>query len=331
MKAVIMTKAGSPEVLEYTEIAEPEIMQPTQVKVKIRAAGVNPIDTKVRRMAMFYPDKLPAVLGCDLAGEVVAIGAGVTEFNIGDKVWACHGGLGDEQGCYAEFSVLDQRWLSLMPDISFTTAAAAPLVLITAWGALFDRGRLQAGETVLIHAGAGGVGHVAVQLAKHKGARVITTVSTVEKAEFVKLLGADEVILYSQENVLERVNALTGGQGVNLVLDTVGGDVFVQSIPLIAYFGRIVTLLAIDQVDLSEARVRNLSIAFELMLTPLLRHLDRARDQHVAILKQCVDRINAGELQIYVEQIMPLAKASQAHSKVEQGHGKGKVVLELVE
>lgn len=166
MKAVIMTKAGSPEVLEYTEIAEPEIMQPTQVKVKIRAAGVNPIDTKVRRMAMFYPDKLPAVLGCDLAGEVVAIGAGVTEFNIGDKVWACHGGLGDEQGCYAEFSVLDQRWLSLMPDISFTTAAAAPLVLITAWGALFDRGRLQAGETVLIHAGAGGVGHVAVQLAK---------------------------------------------------------------------------------------------------------------------------------------------------------------------
>lgn len=331
MKAVIMTKAGSPEVLEYTEIAEPEIMQPTQVKVKIRAAGVNPIDTKVRRMAMFYPDKLPAVLGCDLAGEVVAIGAGVTEFNIGDKVWACHGGLGDEQGCYAEFSVLDQRWLSLMPDISFTTAAAAPLVLITAWGALFDRGRLQAGETVLIHAGAGGVGHVAVQLAKHKGARVITTVSTVEKAEFVKLLGADEVILYSQENVLERVNALTGGQGVNLVLDTVGGDVFVQSIPLIAYFGRIVTLLAIDQVDLSEARVRNLSIAFELMLTPLLRHLDRARDQHVAILKQCVDRINAGELQIYVKQIMPLAKASQAHSKVEQGHGKGKVVLELVE
>jgi NADPH2:quinone reductase len=306
-------------------------MQPTQVKVKIRAAGVNPIDTKVRRMAMFYPDKLPAVLGCDLAGEVVAIGAGVTEFNIGDKVWACHGGLGDEQGCYAEFSVLDQRWLSLMPDISFTTAAAAPLVLITAWGALFDRGRLQAGETVLIHAGAGGVGHVAVQLAKHKGARVITTVSTVEKAEFVKLLGADEVILYSQENVLERVNALTGGQGVNLVLDTVGGDVFVQSIPLIAYFGRIVTLLAIDQVDLSEARVRNLSIAFELMLTPLLRHLDRARDQHVAILKQCVDRINAGELQIYVEQIMPLAKASQAHSKVEQGRGKGKVVLELVE
>lgn len=331
MKAVIMTKAGSPEVLEYTEIAEPEIMQPTQVKVKIRAAGVNPIDTKVRRMAMFYPDKLPAVLGCDLAGEVVAIGAGVTEFNIGDKVWACHGGLGDEQGCYAEFSVLDQRWLSLMPDISFTTAAAAPLVLITAWGALFDRGRLQAGETVLIHAGAGGVGHVAVQLAKHKGARVITTVSTVEKAEFVKLLGADEVILYSQENVLERVNALTGGQGVNLVLDTVGGDVFVQSIPLIAYFGRIVTLLAIDQVDLSEARVRNLSIAFELMLTPLLRHLDRERDQHVAILKQCVDRINAGELQIYVKQIMPLAKASQAHSKVEQGHGKGKVVLELVE
>jgi len=218
----------------------------------------------------------------------------------------------------------------LMPNTSFTTAAAAPLVLITAWGALFDRGRLQPGETVLIHAGAGGVGHVAIQLAKNKGTRVITTVSTAEKAELVKSLGADEVILYSQENVLERVNKLTDGRGVDLVLDTVGGDVFAQSIPLTAYFGRIVTLLAVDQVDLSEARVRNLSISFELMLTPLLRHLDRARDQHVAILKQCTDLIDAGELQICVEQIMPLAKASLAHSKVEQGHGKGKVVLKLV-
>jgi len=330
MKAVIMTKAGSPDVLEYTEIAEPEITALTQVKVKIHAAGVNPIDTKVRRMAMFYPDKLPAVLGCDLAGEVVAVGAGVTKFNIGDKVWACNGGLGDDQGCYAEFSVLDQRWLSLMPDTLFTTAAAAPLVLITAWGALFDRGRLQAGETVLIHAGAGGVGHVAIQLAKNKGARVITTVSSTEKAELVKSLGADEVILYKQENVLERINKLTEGQGVDLVLDTVGGNVFAQSIPLTTHFGRIVTLLAVDQVDLSEARVRNLSISFELMLTPMLRHLDKARDQHVVILSQCADLINAGELQVYVEQVMPLAEASQAHSKVEQGHGTGKVVLELV-
>ncbi|MCF7970183.1 MAG: zinc-dependent alcohol dehydrogenase family protein [Methylococcaceae bacterium] len=330
MKAVVMTKAGQPDVLQYTEIEEPEITTDTQVKVKIHAAGVNPIDTKVRRMAMFYPDKLPAVLGCDLAGEVIAIGASVTKFNIGDKVWACHGGLGNEQGCYAEFSVLDQRWLSLMPKTSYTLAAAGPLVLITAWGALFERGSLQAGETVLIHAGAGGVGHVAIQLAKIKGARVIATVSTTEKAEFVKSLGADEIILYSQENVLERVNKLTDGQGVDLVLDTVGGDVFAQSIPLTRYFGRIVTLLAVDQVDLSEARVRNLSISFELMLTPMLRHLDKARDQHVVILKQCADLINAGELQVYVEQIMPLAEASEAHRQVEQGHGKGKRVLELI-
>ncbi|MBE0468829.1 MAG: zinc-dependent alcohol dehydrogenase family protein [Methyloprofundus sp.] len=330
MKAVIMTKAGGPDVLEYTEIAEPEITIATQVKVKIHAAGVNPIDTKVRRMAMFYPDKLPAVLGCDLAGEVVAIGAGVTKFNIGDKVWACHGGLGGAQGCYADYSVLDQRWLSLMPKTLFTTAAAAPLVLITAWGALFDRGRLQAGETVLIHAGAGGVGHVAIQLAKIKGARVITTVSSVDKAELVKLLGADEVILYSHENLLECVNKLTHGQGVDLVLDTVGSDVVAQSIPLTAYFGRIVTLLAIGDIDLSEARVRNLSISFELMLTPMLRCLDKARDQQVVILKQCADLINAGELQVYVAQIMPLAEASRAHSQVEQGHGKGKVVLTLI-
>lgn len=330
MKAVVMTQAGQPDVLQYTEVAEPEITTDTQVKVRIHAAGVNPIDTKVRRMAMFYPDKLPAVLGCDLAGEVIALGAGVKKFTLGDKVWACHGGLGDESGCYAEYAVLDQRWLSFMPKTSFTTAAAGPLVLITAWGALFERGRLQAGETVLIHAGAGGVGHVAIQLAKIKGARVITTVSTAEKAKLVKSLGADEVILYSQENVLERVNKLTDGLGVDLVLDTVGGDVFAQSIPLTAHFGRIVTLLAVEQVDLSEARVRNLSISFELMLTPLLRHLEKARDQHGVILQQCADWMDTGELQVCVEQIIPLAEASQAHSKVEQGHGKGKVVLQII-
>jgi len=326
-----MTQAGSPNVLEYLDIEEPEIVQANQVKVKIQAAGVNPIDTKVRSMAMFYPDLLPAVLGCDLAGEVVAIGDQVTKFNIGDNVWACHGGLGNEQGNYAEYNVLDQRWLSIMPKSLFSTAAAAPLVLITAWGALYDRGGLQAGETVLIHAGAGGVGHVAIQLAKLKGAHVITTVSTAEKAKLVKSLGADDVILYRQENVLECVNKLTDGRGVDLTLDTVGGDVFAQSIPMTAHFGRIVTLLAVSEVDLSEARIRNLSLIFELMLTPSLRHLDKDRDQHTFILEQCAELMDADKLQIFVDEVLPLAEAAQAHTKLEQGHNIGKIVLTLVE
>jgi len=199
MKAILMTAVGEPEVLQFQDIKEPEITEATQIKVKLQAAGVNPVDTKIRRNGVFYDNALPAVLGCDGAGVVVETGTEVSQFKAGDKVWFCHGGLGREQGNYAEYTVIDQRWVSLMPEtFSFTEAAAAPLVLITAWGALFDRGGLQAGQTVLIHAGAGGVGHVAIQLAKLKGAKVITTVSSEQKAEFVKSLGADEAINYTQ-------------------------------------------------------------------------------------------------------------------------------------
>lgn len=330
MQAVVMVRAGDAEVLQVQALPEPEINQPNQVKIKIMAAGVNPIDTKVRKLAMFFPEQLPAVLGCDMAGEVIAVGRDVTSFRVGDKVWACHGGLGAEQGNYAEYTVINARWLALMPTkSSFVTAAAAPLVLITAWGALFERGALQAGETVLIHAGAGGVGHVAIQLAKIKGARVITTVSNDKKAEQVKSWGADEVIIYTQEDVSARVNAITGGKGVDLVFDTVGGDVFVQSIALTSYFGRIVTLLDPGKISLAEARMRNLYIAFELMLTPMLRHLDTARDQHIAILKQCAKWIDADKLQIHVAQTLPFNAAQQAHRLIEQGHSTGKLVLEI--
>ncbi|MDC9729058.1 MAG: zinc-dependent alcohol dehydrogenase family protein, partial [Methyloprofundus sp.] len=324
MKAIVMTAAGDSSVLALQELAEPKVTKATEVKIKIQAAGVNPIDTKVRSMAMFYPDNLPAVLGCDLAGEIIETGADVTDFKVGDKVWACHGGLGAEQGNYAEFTVIESQYLSAMPNrLDFNTAAAAPLVLITAWGALFDRGRLQAKETVLIHAGAGGVGHVAIQLAKAKGARVITTVSSTEKAAWVKSLGADEVILYTEENLQERVDQLTQGEGVDLTLDTVGGDVFSQSITLTAHFGRIVTLLAVDGVDLSEARIRNLSISFELMLVPMLRQLDKARQQHIKILEQCAQYIDNNQLTIKVAKVFPLAEAKTAHELIEAGHTTG--------
>ncbi len=324
-----MTVAGEASVLEHQEITEPNITKDTEVKIKIHAVGINPIDTKVRSLAMFYPDNLPAVLGCDLAGEVIEIGSSVTDFKVGDKVWACHGGLGAEQGNYAEITVLDAAYISAMPQtIDFIDAAAAPLVLITAWGALFERGRLVAGETVLIHAGAGGVGHVAIQLAKAKGARVITTVSTAEKSEWVKSLGTDEVILYTEENVQERVNQLTNGAGVDLTFDTVGGEVFSQSITLTAHFGRIVTLLAVDGVDLSEARIRNLSISFELMLVPMLRQLKQARKQHIKILDQCADYIDNKKLIIKVAKVFPLEEASVAHQLIEAGHTMGKYVLD---
>ncbi|MGZ4980101.1 MAG: zinc-binding dehydrogenase [Methylobacter sp.] len=202
-----------------------------------------------------------------------------------------------------------------------------PLVLITAWGGLFDRGGLQSGQTVLIHAGAGGVGHVAIQLAKLKGARVITTVSSEQKAEFAKAMGSDEAILYTQGNFVDAVNTLTGGRGADLVFDTVGAGVFKESISATAHFGRLVTLLDPGELNLAEARMRNLLIGFELMLTPMLRDLPEERDKHVEILKQCAQWVEQGLLKTRISKQLPLAEAVKAHQQIETGHSIGKIVL----
>ncbi|MGR8933026.1 MAG: zinc-dependent alcohol dehydrogenase family protein [Gammaproteobacteria bacterium] len=330
MKAVLMPQAGTPEILTYTDIPEPQIAVPTQLKVRLRAAGINPIDTKVRRNGVFYPDALPTVLGCDGAGEVVAVGSAVADCKPGDAVWFCNGGLGKEQGNYAEYTVIDQRWTARKPrTLSFVEAAAGPLVLITAWGALFSRGGLQAGQTVLIHAGAGGVGHVAIQLAKLHGARVITTVSSDQKAEFVKSLGADEAVLYAQENFVHTVNRLTGGRGADVVFDTVGPEVFKASIEATAHFGTLVTLLDPGAISLAEARMRNLRIGFELMLVPMLRNLDAQRDRHVDILNRCAEWIDQGRLRLHVDKTFPLQDAAEAHRCLESGHMQGKLVLNI--
>lgn len=328
MKTVKMTAVGGPEVLVFQEAPEPEIASTTYIKVRLHAAGVNPIDTKVRRNGLFYPNAMPAVLGCDGAGEVVAVGSAVSRFKPGDPVWFCHGGLGREQGNYAEYTVLDQRWAALMPtSLSFREAAALPLVLITAWGALYERGGLQSGQTVLIHAGAGGVGHVAIQLAKLKGARVITTVSSEKKAEFVRSLGADEVVTYKPNGFTDAVLELTQGKGCDLVLDTVGPSVFQESIPVTAHFGRLVTLLDPGTFDLAEARMRNLLIGFELMLTPMLKDLHEARDRHVEILQQCAKWVDLRQLRVHISTQLPLKDAAEAHRLIEEGHVSGKVVL----
>ena len=330
MKAMLMTAVGDPDVLKFQDIAEPEISTASQIKIKLQAAGVNPVDTKIRRHGVFYDQPLPAVLGCDGAGIVVETGTAAQQFNVGDKVWFCHGGLGREQGNYAEYTVLDERWVSPSPKtFSFIEAAAAPLVLITAWGALFDRGGLQSGQTVLIHAGAGGVGHVAIQLAKQIGATVITTVRSEQKAEFVKSLGADEVVIYAQDGFAAAVDDLTGGKGADLVFDTVGSAVFKESIAVTAHFGRLVTLLDPGELNLGEARMRNLLIGFELMLTPMLRDLPAARDKHIEILKRCALWADQGLLKLHVGKQFPLEAAAEAHRLIEAGHATGKIVLSV--
>jgi NADPH2:quinone reductase len=330
MKAVLMTQPGPPEVLSVADIPEPGITHDTDVKIQLKAAGINPIDTKIRGRGVFYPDGLPAVLGCDGAGIVLEVGKAVQRFKSGDAVWFCHGGLGGEQGNYAQYTVVDEALLSSKPTTwSFDQAAAAPLVLITAWEALFDRARLQSGETVLIHAGAGGVGHIAIQLAKQHGARVCTTVSSAEKAAFVRELGADYVIDYRQQDVVETVRQWTEGRGVDVIFDTVGPAVLQQSLAAAAYRGRLVTLLDPGtDIHWKEARDRNLSISFELMLTPMLnKALHEARLHQVAILDQCRELAEAGKLSIHVTQQYTLFDAMQAHQAIEAGHSTGKLVL----
>lgn len=331
MKSIMMNRTGGPEVLSYTDIAEPQISVPTQLKVRLHAAGVNPVDTKIRRNGLLYPDaSLPAVLGCDGCGEVVEVGSAVAGIKPGAALWFCNGGLGREQGNYAAYTVIDSRWVAPKPQsLSFIEAAAGPLVLITAWGALFGRGGLQPGQTVLVHAGAGGVGHVAVQLAKLHGARVVATVSGDAKAAFVKSLGADACIDYTRDNFVAAVNDLTGGQGADVVLDTVSSEVFKASIEATAHFGSLVTLLDPGAISLAEARMRNLRIGFELMLTPMLRNLDAQRDKHVDILNRCSAWIDAGKLRLHVDKVFDLDAAAEAHRHIEAGHTQGKLVLKI--
>jgi NADPH:quinone reductase len=338
MKAIVFETPGSPSVLKLQDIPAPTIQTETEVLVRLRAAGINPIDTKLRSRGTFYPEKTPhtsatlstSVLGCDGAGVVEAVGTAVQSFQVGDEVFFCNGGLGGSIGTYAEFAVVDERFLAIKPAaLSFAEAAAAPLVLITAWESLYDRGRLQSGQKVLVQAGAGGVGHVAVQLAKLQGAEVCTTVSSETKAEFVKRLGADEVILYKNTNVVDRVLAWTQGQGVDLAFDTVGGETFYQTIPAVKIYGDLVTILEPDPAlgNLKTARTRNLRISLELMLTPMLQGLVEEQQQQARILQKCADLCDRNLLKIHVSQTFPLAQAQAAHELLEAGSVTGKIVL----
>lgn len=329
MKAVVMTDAGTPEVLQIQQIPEPAIKKPTEILVRIKAAGINPIDTKLRRRGTFYPDRMPAVLGCDGAGIVEAIGNGVQNFRVGDEVYYCNSGIGAYPGNYTELAVVDERFVAKKPiSLSFAEAAAAPLVLITAWESLYDRGRLQPGEKVLIHAGAGGVGHVALQLAKLQGAAVATTISSEEKANFVKKLGAD-LIAFKNTDWVEQVLSWAGGEGVDLAFDTVGGKVFYDSIPAVKVYGDLVTILEPDASlgNLKVARSRNLRIGLELMLTPMMQGLEEAQQDQAKILQQCARLFDEGKLRIHLNRTFALEDAMEAHRMLEAGSAIGKIAL----
>jgi NADPH:quinone reductase len=331
VKAVLMTAAGNPEVLQVHAVPDLSVQRDSELLVRLRAAGVNPIDTKLRQRGTFYPEQMPAILGCDGAGIVEAVGSEVQQFQVGDEVYFCNGGLGGHPGNYAEYAIVDETFAAPKPkSISFVEAAATPLVLITAWEALYDRGKLEAGRRVLIHAGAGGVGHVAIQLAKLAGASVCTTVSSPEKAEFVQQLGADRTILYSQSDPVKDTLEWTNGEGVDLAFDTVGRMVLSQSFAATCIYGDVVTLLAPDaNTDWKTARDRNLRVSFELMLTPMLKGLTRAQQDQAKILRQCARLIDQGQLKIHLSHTFSLDEAAQAHRLLESGSMVGKIALAM--
>ncbi len=331
MKAVVMTAVGGPEVLEPRELPRPGLRGPRDLLIRLRAAGVNPVDTKLRARGTYYPDRLPAILGLDGAGVVEETGPEASLYRPGDAVAFCYGGLGDHPGTYAEYAVVDERFVAPKPEgLGFAEAAALPLVGITAWESLHERAHLGSGQRVLVHAGAGGVGHVAVQLARLAGAQVAATVSTEDKAAFVRDLGVERAIRYREEDFVAAALAWSEGRGVDLLLDTVGGETFQRSQGAVRYGGDLVTLLQPPGgTDWKEARLRNLRVSLELMLTPALRGWEAELERQAGIVRQVLELAAAGKLRVQVSHRLPLEQAAEAHRLIEAGGMTGKVVLEM--
>lgn len=328
MRAIYVSQGGAADVLQLGEMTQP-IPAPGQILVRVKAVGVNPIDCKIRATPERFPVSLPFIPGCDAAGIVEAVTEEVNGFEEGDEVYFSQPGFSPLQGSYAEFVAVDAALVAPKPkSLTFAQAAAAPLVLITAWEALHDRARIQPGQRIVVHAGAGGVGHVAVQLAKLADTKVLATISSEEKAGFVEQLGADQTVNYKKEDVNSRVMEWSDNQGVDVVLDTVGGDVLQDCFTYVKPYGDVVTILQPNSdINWSEARKRNLRFSFELMLSPVMLNIATAKRHQGRILAQCTELFDQQRLHIKVAQTFPLEDAVVAQQYLEQQHPAGKVVI----
>jgi NADPH2:quinone reductase len=324
VRAILLREHGGPEVLQSAELPEP-VLRETDILVKVHASSVNPVDTKVRSRKGAGRD-YPIVLGYDVSGTVVRCGSRATRWKPGDEIFAAPNLF--RNGANAEYVAIDERSAAPKPkSVDHENAAALPLVCQTAWEALHLRARIHPGQTVLIHAGAGGVGHVAVQLARLHGCRVLTTAGRPESIAFCRdVLRADEVIDYSRTNVAEHVKAMTGGKGVPVVFDTVGGDVFQQSLDCLAVNGQLVTILGSNTGDRGQTLLyRNVSIHYEFMGVPTWQEIEPERPgQILAGISRLVD---AGLLRPHVSHRFPLERVADGHRQVETGRTIGKVAL----
>ncbi len=331
MRAVLMTAVGGPDVLKLAEVPEPEITGEHDVKVRLHAAGINPVDYKLRAGGTIG-GMLPAVLGWDGAGVVESTGTAVTRFRPGDAVYFCEGGFGPTPGTYQEVKIVDERYLARKPErLSFAEAAAAPLVTITAWEAQRERARVTDGQLVLVQAGAGGVGHMSVQIARLAGARVATTVTPGLKTDLARDLGAELCIDYRHEDVGARLRAWTGMDGADVVHDTVGGKTFTACFSLTRPYGDLVSNVESRWEDeaVTAMQQRNLRVSFTWMPAPSVLGWPEQRERQRRILDQAATHFDAGELHVVVGATYPLAQAADAHRALEAGQITGKAVLTM--
>ncbi|HEY5604151.1 MAG TPA: zinc-dependent alcohol dehydrogenase family protein [Gammaproteobacteria bacterium] len=328
MQAMIIRRFGAPDSFEKADVARPQIY-PGQVLIKVAATSVNPVDCKIRqgKLAAIAPD-FPAVLHGDVAGAIEEVGANVEGFCAGDEVFACAGGVKGLGGALAEYMLADARLVARKPArLSFREAAALPLVSITAWTALIDKARIQAGQQVLIHGATGGVGHIGIQLAKSRGATVYATCSTDSKAAIAKALGADYVINYRQMDVATYVEQYTAGKGFDVVFDTVGSDNLQKSFAAAGLNGVVVSVSTRSSQDLSILHSKGLSLHVVFMLIPLLHGV--GREQHGAILRDIAQLADRSQLQPLIDDTkFKITDVGAAHAKLESGMATGKIVLE---
>lgn len=316
MKAVVLKSFGGPEAFELRDVPKP-VPQAGQVLVRVHATSINPLDYQVRRGD--YPDlvPLPAITGHDVSGVVEAVGPGVTAFAPGDEVWYTPQ-IFDGPGSYAEYHVAAESIIGKKPpSLSHLEAASLTLVGGTAWEALVVRAGLRVGESILIHGGAGGVGHVAIQLAKAIGAKVFTTAREAN-FEFARRMGADVVIDYEKEDYADAVMRETGGRGVDVVFDTIGGDTLSRSADVLAQLGRVVSIVDIAQPqNLLQAWGKNASYHFVFTR------------QHRGKLDELSALIERGQLRPHVGAVYPLADIAQAHARLETPNNglQGKIAI----
>ncbi|MFP3568099.1 zinc-dependent alcohol dehydrogenase family protein [Paraburkholderia sp. SIMBA_030] len=323
MQALVLTQYNGP--LEFTELPRPEPAR-GEVLVHIAASGLNPLDTKIRAGAAGHArHPLPLVLGIDMAGVVEAVGAGVSAFKAGDQVYGMTGGVGGIQGSLAQYAAVDADLVALKPsNLSMREAAALPLAFITAYSGIVDRAHLQAGQTVLVHGGAGGVGYVSVQLASALGATVFATVSERDRS-VVEALGATPID-YRAQSVEQYVASTTQGVGFDLVVDTVGGATLDASFAAVKHFGYVVSALGWGTHALASLSFREATYSGVFTLHALLSGEGRAH--HGEMLRVATRLAEQGKLAPRLDaRRFDLGSAQLAYDALTDGSARGKVVV----